>query len=167
MIHLKLAAFGISWNYILYVFRIDPEAAGGAAIRRCCIVDPDSGAFFLNPLFGHQAGKMIECSIIGAFSIIWKTACRQLPAAQMIAQTLTTISFARTGFITAVTFFKVFFSFTFHVILLCWEIKTMVRFQRLNGNPSEMSLIISSSLARLPVERKSLTNVNFNWTVFV
>jgi hypothetical protein len=72
----------------------------------------------LNPVFGHQPGKMFKRSVIGALSVIRKTTGGQLPAGQMIAETIAAIPFARAGFITAIAFFKIFFGFAFHRGLL-------------------------------------------------
>jgi hypothetical protein len=47
---------------------------------------------------------MFKRAVIGALSVIGETAGGQLPAGQMIAQTIAAIPFARTGFIAAIAF---------------------------------------------------------------
>jgi hypothetical protein len=61
---------------------------------------------------------MFERSVISALSVTGETAAGQLPAGQMITQAIATISFARTGFITAIAFLEILLGFTFHRNLL-------------------------------------------------
>jgi hypothetical protein len=75
-------------------------------------------AMKLNPAFGHQACKMLKRAVISALSVIRKTAGRQFPAGQMIAQTFAAIALARTGFVAAITFSEILLGFAFHACLL-------------------------------------------------
>ena len=49
-----------------------------------------------------QSGEMVEGPVVGSFGVIGKTAARQLPALQMVAQAITADSFSRTRIVAAV-----------------------------------------------------------------
>jgi hypothetical protein len=68
----------------------------------------------LNAAFRHEAGKMFKGSVIAAFGICRKTACRQLPAVQVILQTIAADALSWTWLITAIAIFHIIRLFTFH-----------------------------------------------------
>jgi hypothetical protein len=61
---------------------------------------------------------MFKRSVISALSVIGETTGGQLATGQMIAQALTAIALARTGFITAIAFLEILFGFAVHQCLL-------------------------------------------------
>jgi hypothetical protein len=73
---------------------------------------------FLDATLVHQARKVFEGAIIGALGVVWEAAARQLFVFEVVADTFTTHSFTRAGFIAAVAYGQVLFFFTFHKILL-------------------------------------------------
>jgi hypothetical protein len=77
------------------------------------------GAAGLYLVSGNQARKMLKGSVPGFFGIIGKTTTGQLPALQVIAQTLAADSFARTRIICAITPIEVLFLIAFQLGLLC------------------------------------------------
>lgn len=66
-------------------------------------------------LFCHyKFGKMFKGSVIGPFRIVGETTCWQLPAFQMILQTLTAHPLPGARFVAAVAPCAMFFFLTFH-----------------------------------------------------
>jgi hypothetical protein len=57
---------------------------------------------------------MLKRPIIGSLRIIGKTTGRQFPAIEMITDAITTIPFAGTRFITAITRFQILLMLAFH-----------------------------------------------------
>jgi hypothetical protein len=57
---------------------------------------------------------MLKRPIIGSFGIVGEKTCRQLPAIEMITEAITTIPFAGTRLITAITRFQILLMLAFH-----------------------------------------------------
>ena len=68
----------------------------------------------LHPVLRYQSCEMLERSIKGSLCIVREAACWKFPAPEVVAQTLTTDAFTRTGFVTAIATIQIFFFFTLH-----------------------------------------------------
>jgi hypothetical protein len=62
----------------------------------------------------HQAGEMLERTVIGSLRICGKEASGKFPAAQVVLQARTTCAFLRTRFIRAIAIYFILFLIAFH-----------------------------------------------------
>jgi hypothetical protein len=65
-------------------------------------------------MLGYEPGKMLKRPVVSALRFRGKTACRELPAIEMIAQAIAACAFSRTRFIAAIAVLHVLFLLAFH-----------------------------------------------------
>ena len=68
----------------------------------------------LDAALRHEPGEMLEGPVVAALRIRRKTAGREFPAVQVVAQTIAACAFPRTRFITAVAVLSILRLLAFH-----------------------------------------------------